>query len=65
MKTKEKITPLITANNWKQFVITCCELNIKNTSQQIADTINRNTGLSISAGSVSATKANWTRKKIN
>ena len=57
-----KFKPLINKENWKQFVQTCCELKVVNSSQQIADVINRNTGLSVTSGQVAAVKANWTRR---
>lgn len=61
MATKMKEEKFLTKNNWKKFVITCCELQIQNTSKQIADTINRNANLNITAGQIAAVKANYSR----
>lgn len=61
MKKNTKREPMITKENWKQFVITCCELKVANTSKQIADAINRNAGLTITSGQIAAIKANYSR----
>ncbi len=52
--------PVVNQLNWKQFVIACCKLNVKNTSKEIANVISENNGVVVSAGQVAAVKANFT-----
>lgn len=46
-------------NNWKDFVVKLCELGATNTSQEIADVINKNGTETVGSRQVAAVKANW------
>lgn len=61
MKRKGTIDNL----NWKQFVIACCRLGVKNTSKEIAEVINHNDGAKITPGQVAAVKANYSCGRYN
>lgn len=51
------------SNDWKDFVVKLCELGSTNTSEEIARVINRHRTAHVTARSVAAVKANWSRKQ--
>ncbi len=46
---------------WKDFVVTLCRLGSTNSSREISDAIQRTSGQTVSPGSISAVKANYSR----
>lgn len=55
--SKQKMVIPNPAEDWKGFVRMLCKMNVTNTSQEIADVINRNSDLKITWQAVAGVKA--------
>jgi hypothetical protein len=56
-----KITQVNPAEDWKSFVRMLCKMNVSNSSQEIADVINRNSSNKITWQAVAGVKSAITK----
>lgn len=48
---------------WKDFVVMLCDLGVQNSSQEIAQVINRNNDVKVTWQAVAGVRGNLTRKR--